>query len=334
MPRRAPAPRPSTEPAPPRPAESPPAHSPRDGGGALGDVASRRIRALRASSGLTRAQLSALSGVSVAYLARLETGAANISLGVLEQLARALRVPAHRLLDEPAEPGSDLELIVAWLRGQPASVHADVWRTLSARGAEGAPRPPAARIALIGLRGAGKSTLGARLARRLGLPFVELNREIERAGGVAVPEVFTLYGAAGYRTLERSCLGRVIERHEAVVLATGGGLVTDAGTYALLRGAFTTVWLRARPEDHFDRVRRQQDARIAAPALERVAMANIRTMLAAREPLYAQADLTLDTSGQAVAGSLRALLGLLGRDASAIRSGTPRSPATAAAPDP
>jgi XRE family aerobic/anaerobic benzoate catabolism transcriptional regulator len=169
------------------------------------------------------------------------------------------------------------------------------------------------------------------VARRLGVPFVELNREIERAGGVAVPEVFTLYGASGYRTLERSCLKQVIERHAAVVLATGGGLVTEAGTYALLRGAFRTVWLRASPEDHFDRVRRQQDARIAAPALERVAMANIRTMLAAREPLYSKADLTLDTGGRSVARSLAELVGLLGPT---VRSGTPRSPATGAAPDP
>jgi XRE family aerobic/anaerobic benzoate catabolism transcriptional regulator len=318
--------------APTPPAAARPALSTRDGGGALGDVVSRQVRALRESSSLTRAQLSERSGVSVAYLARLEAGAANISLGVLEQLARALGVPAQWLLAEPVEAGSDLELIVAWLRGQTPAVQAEVWSALRARGGPGgAHRPASARIALIGLRGAGKSTLGARLARRLGVPFVELNREIERAGGVAVPEVFTLYGASGYRTLERSCLKQVIERHAAVVLATGGGLVTEAGTYALLRGAFRTVWLRASPEDHFDRVRRQQDARIAAPALERVAMANIRTMLAAREPLYSKADLTLDTGGRSVARSLAELVGLLGPT---VRSGTPRSPATGAAPDP
>lgn len=318
--------------APPAPVTVRPALSPREGGGALGDVVSRQVRALRESSSLTRVQLSERSGVSVAYLARLESGAANISLGVLEQLARALGVPAQRLLAEPAEPGSDLELIVAWLRGQTAAVQAEVWSALRARVAPAdAPGPSSVRIALIGLRGAGKSTLGARLARRLGVPFVELNREIERAGGVAVPEVFTLYGASGYRTLERGCLKRVIERHAAVVLATGGGLVTEAGTYGLLRGAFRTVWLRASPGDHFDRVRRQQDARIAAPALERVAMANIRTMLAAREPLYSQADLTLDTSGRSVARSLAELVALLGP---VVRSGTPRSPATAAAPGP
>ena len=291
--------------------DGPDAEGPR-GPGSLARLLAARVRALRGRLDLTRAQLSARSGVSVAYLARLEAGTANISLQVLEQLAVALDTGAHALIDASAEPGSDLHALILALRAQPAAVHAELLRSLDERSADDrARRAPPARIALIGLRGAGKSTLGRALADRLGVPFVELNREIEREGGIAVSEVFTLYGAVGYRRLERGCLRQVVDRHPEVVLATGGGLVTDPDTYRSLRASFRTVWLRARPEDHFERVRRQQDARIAAPALETEAMANIRAMLAAREPLYARADLSLDTSGRTVADCVAALQALV-----------------------
>lgn len=291
----------------------PPAGVPRDGAGRLAPTLTRRVRALREAAGRTRAELSQRSGVSIAYLARLEAGRANVSLQVIERIAHALDVAPLALLADAGPGSADAARIAALVARLSPAERDDAWRLLHERfGGATVPVRPARRIALIGLRGAGKSTLGERLASVLGVPFVELNREIERAGGVAVPEVFTLYGAAGYRTLERSCLARVIERHDAVVLATGGGLVSDAGTYDLLRGAFRTVWLRAQPHEHFDRVRRQQDARIAAPALEAAAMANIRAMLAARDPLYALADLTLRTSGRTPAQSLRDLVALLG----------------------
>ncbi|MGE3928210.1 MAG: shikimate kinase, partial [Lautropia sp.] len=176
-----------------------------------------RVRSLRGYRDWTRAALAEHSGVSVAYLARLEGGTANISLQVLGQLAAAFGVAPSALLDAPSDLGPDYDAIVEFARRQSPAVRAELRRTIVERwGDDDAAVTKAGRIALIGLRGAGKSTLGERLARRFGLPFVELNREIEREGGVAVAEVFTLYGAAGYRTLERSCLKRVIERHQAV----------------------------------------------------------------------------------------------------------------------
>ena len=283
-----------------------------DESGLLAALLSQRVRALRHRLELTRAQLSERSDVSIAYLARLEAGHANVSLQVLEQIAEALAVPPHELIDPLADPGSDLHALGALLRAQPAHVHSELLHTLGKRfSAAPSTAVPHTRIALIGLRGAGKSTLGKALAARLELPFVEINREIEREGGLAVAEVFTLYGAAGYRRLERSCLRRVIERHAAVVVATGGGLVTDPDTFRLLRESCRTVWLHAQPEDHFERVRRQQDSRIAAPSLREIAMANIRAMLTAREPLYAQADVSLDTSGRSVTESLEELRALV-----------------------
>lgn len=217
----------------------------------------RRARARRIEKGWTLRDVAERSGVSPRYLVQLESGRGNISVRRLADVARALETTPAALL------------------------------------AEG-DAPPARVIALLGLRGAGKTTIGRRLARRLRVPFVELDRRIERAADLSLSELFSLHGEDYYRRLERERLQQVLAENRPIVLATGGGIVTSPETYALLRRATTTVWLRARPEDHWNRVVRQGDRRPMADHPQ--AMADLRALLAAREPLYAQAALTVDTA--------------------------------------
>ena len=222
----------------------------------LGD----RVRTWRTERGTTRKALAAASGVSERYLAQLEAGLGNISVLLLRKVARAMDVPVEVLVRE----------------------------------GDGDPRR--ARIALVGLRGAGKSTLGSRLAQELGAPFVELDREVEREAGAKLGEVFALYGQDAYRRFERRALERVLREHGRAVIAAGGSLVTEPGTYALLLERCTCVWLKAKPEEHMQRVIAQGDMRPfkgRAAALE-----EIRTMLADRDRLYARADATVDTTGR------------------------------------
>lgn len=275
---------------------------------------SEQVRSLRADRAMTRAELARRSGISLAYLAKLEAGTANITLNTLEDLAGAFDLPAVRMLELAQDPDGHIGRVVALLETRTPTERADACRLLAERFGKDTPGTGNRRIALVGLRGAGKSTLGPRLAERLGLPFVELNREIERLGGIPVPEIFTLYGAAGYRQLEASSLERVMAAYPAVVLATGGGIVSQTSTYARLRGAFQTIWLRAEPEEHFERVQRQRDSRIATPELKKVALANIRVMLAARESLYGLADRTLDTTGLSLDACVEAAVSLIARD--------------------
>jgi XRE family aerobic/anaerobic benzoate catabolism transcriptional regulator len=154
-------------------------------------------------------------------------------------------------------------------------------------------------VALLGLRGAGKTTIGKQLARRLHVRFVELDRRIEKAAEMSLGEIFSLYGEDYYRRLERDTLAQVLAENRAMVLATGGGIVAAADTYAMLKKAATTVWLKAQPEDHWNRVLRQGDRRPMADHPQ--AMADLRGLLSAREPLYASADHTVNTSGRSVA---------------------------------
>ena len=161
------------------------------------------------------------------------------------------------------------------------------------------------RVALIGLRGAGKSTLGSALAELLGVPFIELNREVERETGMPAAEVFDLYGQAGYRRIEHRCLERVLAEHERAVLSLGGGVVSEGDTFDLLLRSCRTVWLRASPEEHMGRVLAQGDLRPMAGHQD--AMEDLKRILAAREPMYRKADAVVDTSGQSPAESLQAL---------------------------
>ncbi len=255
----------------------------------------RQVRTLRAQRGMTRKQLAGQSGVSLPYLARVEAGTGNVSLAVLHKLADALNVGVEALVAERTAYDGDLLILVEYLRQQPPDVLARLRRQIVMPGAADA-RRTGQRIALIGLRGAGKSTLGPPLADAIGAPFIELDKEVERAAGIAIGEVITLYGQAAMRRIELECIERIIATHEHVVLATGGGIVSEAPTYERVLRAFRTVWLRARPEVHFQRVMQQNDARIATEALRNEALDHIHRMLDARESLYRLADITLDTS--------------------------------------
>ncbi|AJC17006.1 helix-turn-helix transcriptional regulator [Pandoraea sputorum] len=255
----------------------------------------RQVRMLRAQRGMTRKQLAAQSGVSLPYLARVEAGTGNVSLAVLHKLAEALNVGVETLVAERSIHDGDLLILIEYLRQQSPEVLSRLRRQLVVPVAADHGRT-GQRIALIGLRGAGKSTLGPQLAQAIGAPFVELDKEVEREAGIAIGEVITLYGQAAMRRIERQCIERIIDEHEHVVLATGGGIVSEAPTFERVLRAFRTVWLRARPEVHFQRVMQQNDARIATEALRNEALEHIHRMLDARESLYRLADITLDTS--------------------------------------
>jgi XRE family aerobic/anaerobic benzoate catabolism transcriptional regulator len=213
------------------------------------------VRVRRRRRGWTLKAAAAAAGLSTRFLAEVESGRGNISVARLAELARALGCRPGELLD-----------------------------------AEG-PR----RIALLGLRGAGKSTVGRLLAARLALPFVELDQRIEEAAGLPLAEVFAVHGETYYRRLEREVLGRLLSGPDRFVLAAGGGIVNDAETFALLKGGCTTVWLRAKPEEHMARVAAQGDLRPMARRSD--ALAELKGMLAARSTLYAQADHVVGTSG-------------------------------------
>lgn len=274
----------------------------------------QRVRLARAQRGMTRKQLAEQSGISIAYLARVESGTGNISLGLLHKLAVALNIPIESFLTPEETHGADFTVILEFLKRQRPDELARIRRMLLEKSA--APNHQTRRVALVGIRGVGKSTLGPILAGRLGVPFVELNREIEKEAGLAVSEIFMLYGQQGYRQLERRCLERVIVTHPKVVLATGGGIVTEPATYELLLSSFYTIWLKAKPQVMFERVMAQHDARIASPQLRSDALDNIARTFEARKHLYQLAHASFDTSGKAPDAIGRALLAMLSASAS------------------
>ena len=253
-----------------------------------------RVREARARRGMTRKILARDSGVSERYLAQLETGQGNISILLLRQIADALDIPVEALVLEGAEPPVDLVHMTEFLRRLPAAELAEARRLLVQHFGGVDLEARRGRIALIGLRGAGKSTLGGILADRLEIPFLELDRLIEQESRVGLSAIFDLYGQAGFRRLERRCLDQVIERYPRFVLATGGSLVSEAATFERLLTMCYTVWLRATPEEHMQRVIAQGDMRPMAD--NRESMSDLRRILEVREPLYRKADLTIDTS--------------------------------------
>jgi XRE family aerobic/anaerobic benzoate catabolism transcriptional regulator len=267
----------------------------------LGD----RVKEERARRGMTRKILARDSGVSERYIAQLESGQGNISILLLRELARALDVPLDVLVREGAEPSVDLAHAIAYLRGLDPDDLSEARRLLLARfgGVDAATRRQ--RIALIGLRGAGKSTLGRMIAERLDVPFIELDREIERSSGLTLSEIFDLYGQAGFRRLERRSLDRVIESYPRFVLATGGSIVAESTTFSELLLHCYTVWLKARPDEHMARVIAQGDMRPMAE--NREAMADLERILAGREALYSKADVQVDTGGRTPEESLEIL---------------------------
>jgi len=281
-------------------------HSPDDDDAAFLAALGDRVRELRARRGMTRKILAKDSGVSERYLAQLEAGQGNASLGILRRIARALDVPLEALVadapESPAELAQATELLRRLGPERLGEARALLQKTFG--DADAAARWH--RIALIGLRGAGKTTLGGALAERLGVPFIELDREIERESGVSLATIFDFYGQAGFRRMERRCLDRVIEEHPRFVLATGGSIVSEPSTFERLLAACYTIWLKAAPAEHMERVVAQGDMRPMAG--NRESMTDLQRILAGREPLYRRADAEADTSGKTPAEALEALI--------------------------
>jgi XRE family aerobic/anaerobic benzoate catabolism transcriptional regulator len=263
----------------------------------------RQVREARERRGFARKVLSQQSGVSERYLAQLEAGEGNASVLLLRSVARALGMPLTELLDH-RESSVEQRLIRRFLERLPEHRLEDVvFRLMRDFGHDEALRRK--RVALVGLRGAGKTTLGEALAAELHCPFIELDREIEREAGISLSEVFLLYGQAGYRRIERRCLERMIETHREMVMSVGGGVVSEPETYNLLLLNCCTVWIKASPDEHMARVVAQGDFRPMQGNAE--AMEDLTRILEARAPLYRKADATIDTSGEAPEQSLAKL---------------------------
>ncbi|ASP21178.1 shikimate kinase [Antarctobacter heliothermus] len=268
-----------------------------------------RVRQVREQRGISRRVLSETSGVSPRYLAQLESGAGNISIGLLCRVAEALDFRIDWLLGEDDPWTSEALQMADLYRQSEAAVQAQV-RALLLDGAPGGQR--AQRICLVGLRGAGKSTLGRMAGTALEVPFIELNNEISEVGGMPVAEIMALYGQEGFRKLEADALEQVIATHEQVILAVGGGIVAEPATYNRLLSHFHTIWLKAAPEEHMARVRAQGDERPMAGQPE--AMGQLKSILQARETLYERAHAQLNTSGASVTDTLERLLALIARE--------------------
>jgi XRE family transcriptional regulator, aerobic/anaerobic benzoate catabolism transcriptional regulator len=259
----------------------------------------QRVRTARALHGMSRKVLAKVSGISERYIAQLEGGKGNVSIVLLRRVSNAMGVHLEDLIPS-IEPAPDWPVIRDLLRKATPSQVAHAKDILSGQGhGTSVPRPMSfAGIALIGLRGAGKSTLGKMLAKNIGWSFVELNKEIEAQNGLSVAEIIALYGQEGFRRMEQTALGQLLARKELMVLATGGGIVSEPLTFDLILSSFYTIWLKAEPEEHMARVRGQGDLRPMAD--DRSAMAELRTILLSREPLYARASAVVDTAGLSV----------------------------------
>jgi XRE family aerobic/anaerobic benzoate catabolism transcriptional regulator len=270
-----------------------------------------RIRAARAQRGMTRAALAADSDVSLRFLAQLEAGQGNPSILVLRRIAAAMGFPPDALLSEDAPPADRSQLTQIMMRLSPDEliVARQLLSERFARADSG--RPDESYVALIGLRGAGKTTLGRRLALHRGVPFFELDREVEREYGATIGEILALHGQPGYRRFERQSLQAVLANNAAAVIETGGGLAADPDTLPLLLDSTLTVWVKASPQEHMQRVIDQGDLRPMARSRE--AMRELKDILKARKPFYQQAHLQLNTTSRSVDRSFRELLDLLER---------------------
>ncbi len=267
-----------------------------------------RVRALRARRGMTRKALAQATDVSERHLANLEYGVGNASILILLQVTRALHCSFAELLGDVTTQSAEWLLLREMLANRDDEtlrrVRVAVGELLGAgSGAEARPRSP--RIALIGLRGAGKSTLGRMLAEDLDFPFVELTREIERTAGCSTAEILGLYGQNAYRRYERRALEEAVQIYPEAVFATAGGMVSDLVSFNLLLSHCTTVWLQADPEDHLARVAAHGDKRPMAASAE--AMEDLKSILAGRVAFYSKADLRVDTSAQPLVETFQTL---------------------------
>lgn len=275
-----------------------------------------RARSLRSRKGMTRKALAVAAGVSERHIANLEYGVGNASILVLMQIAQALQASLAELVGDVTTRSPEWLLIRELLERQDDAnlqrVRVAIGQLLG-RGGDNRSQPSRShRIALVGLRGAGKSTLGRRLADDLSYPFVELSREIEKYAGCSIGEIQGLYGMGAYRRYERRAIEETIQHHSQAVIATPGGMVSDPASFNLLLSQCTTVWLQAEPLDHMQRVRAQGDTRPMAASRE--AMEDLKGILAGRAAFYSKADYSLDTSAQALEQTFSALRVLV-RDA-------------------
>ena len=279
--------------------------APSDGGSdtyllRLGD----RVRVLRSQRGMTRKALARHADVSERYIAQLEAGLGNVSIQLLRRIARAIGTPVTQLVHEGAEPALDLVLLSQFLERLPPAALVEARKLVTER--FGSPSEDRRRIALIGLRGGGKSTLGQMLANRLDVPFIELDREIERRSGATLSEIFDMFGQETFRRAEREALDDVLRQHPHFVVATSGSIVTEPGTLELLLASCFTVWVRAEPEEHMKRVMEQGDMRPMANNAR--AMEDLESILKSREPLYAKAEAVVATTGKTPEQNLAELL--------------------------
>ena len=265
-----------------------------------------RVRLLRSRKGMTRRMLASNSGVSERHLANLELGVGNVSVVVLAQIARALDCVLTDLLSDAAAAAPERMLISALLQGRSEDELTRGRNALAVLyGQPGSSGARLRRVALVGLRGAGKSTLGRMLAQALAVPFVELTREVERVAGCSLAEIQNLLGQAAYRRYEKRALEEVLALHADAVIATPGGIVSDPATFNLLLSGCLTVWLQASPTEHMQRVVTQGDLRPMAG--NREAMDDLERILASRAPLYGKAEVRVDTSARTLAANFAQL---------------------------
>jgi XRE family aerobic/anaerobic benzoate catabolism transcriptional regulator len=257
----------------------------------------QRVRTMRALRGMSRKVLAKVSGISERYIAQLEGGKGNVSIVLLRRVSNAMGAHLEDLIPS-TEPSPDWAVIRDLLRKASPGQIVQAKDILAGQSGLVHRRKSFAGIALIGLRGAGKSTLGKMLANKIGWKFVELNKEIEAENGLSVAEIIALYGQEGFRRMEQAALGQLLTDNGLTVLATGGGIVSEPLTFDLVLSSFYTIWLKAEPEEHMARVRGQGDLRPMAD--DRSAMTELRNILVSREPLYARANAVVDTAGLSV----------------------------------
>jgi XRE family aerobic/anaerobic benzoate catabolism transcriptional regulator len=277
----------------------------RDSGRYL-DRLGERVRRLRNQRGMTRKALAHHAEVSERYLAQLEGGEGNISIVLLRRISHALSVALPQLVSEADDPPLDAVLFGQFIERLPPQSLKEARALVMRRFGAASDAARRARVALIGLRGGGKSTLGRMLAEQRGVPFIELDREIERVSGTSLGEIFELFGQETFRRAEREALNQVLTAHKRFVMATSGSIVTEPATMELLLSSCFTVWMRAKPSEHMSRVVAQGDLRPMTSNPR--AMDDLISILHSREPLYAKADATLDTTGRSHQDSLAELV--------------------------
>jgi XRE family aerobic/anaerobic benzoate catabolism transcriptional regulator len=276
----------------------------------------RKVRALRAGRGMTRKMLAVDSGVSERYLAQLEQGKGNISIGLLQRVAKALRTDISEMLQSGNEFTAEQVLINELIQRLDSEEQHLALQLLYQNFST---THDCSRIALVGMRGAGKTSLGSRLAKKIGVPFVQLVTEIEKLGGMPVAEILSLSGQDGYRRLEEKALFDILARLEKCVIETGGSIVSETSLFNVLLTSCHVVWIKALPEEHMQRVIDQGDMRPIESNDH--AMADLRRILDAREPFYAQSHATIDTSDVNIEKSFQQLLATLSKNCLQSRPG-------------